>query len=135
MEQTRDIIRLKRNADYGYTSIEADLTVLTFIDKEGFYVAYCPTLNLLDYGNSEEEAKANFAEMVSIYFETVREWGTLTKDLKRYGWDAKSKNQKKVTAPTLDDLKVSDPTYKSLIDSGTAYNISRTQPRIQQAIA
>ena len=59
----------------------------------------------------------------------------LTKDLKMHGWDVRSKNMKKITAPTLEQLQVSDPTYKSLIDSGTSYNITRTKPSIQQAIA
>ena len=134
MGQIRDIVRVKRNTPQGYTLFEAELTVLTFKDEEGFYIAYCPSLSLSDYGDSEEKAKENFAETLALYFETTVEWGTLTKDLKMHGWDVRSKNMKKITAPTLEQLQVSDPTYKSLIDSGTSYNITRTKPSIQQAI-
>lgn len=135
MEQIRDIIRVKRNSPQGYTLFEAELTVLTFKDEEGFYIAYCPSLSLSDYGDSEEKAKANFAEALDLYFETTVEWGTLTKDLKAHGWDVRSKKMKKISAPTLEQLQTSDPTYKSLIDSGTAYNVSRTNQSVQQAIA
>lgn len=135
MEQIRDIIRVKRNSPQGYTLFEAELTVLTFKDEEGFYIAYCPSLSLSDYGDSEEKAKANFAEALDLYFETTVEWSTLTKDLKAHGWDVRSKKMKKINAPTLEQLQTSDPTYKSLIDSGTAYNVSRTNQSVQQAIA
>ena len=135
MEQIRDIVRVKRNAPQGYTLFEAELTVLTFKDEEGFYIAYCPSLSLSDYGDSEEKAKANFSEALALYFEAAIEWGTLTKDLKKHGWDVRSKKMKKISAPTLEQLQTSDPTYKSLIDSGTAYNVSRTNQSVQQAIA
>ena len=68
-------------------------------------------------------------------FELSVEWGTLTKDLKAHGWDVRSKKMKKISAPTLEQLQTSDPTYKSLIDSGTAYNVTRTNQSVQQAIA
>ncbi|MBS5871551.1 MAG: type II toxin-antitoxin system HicB family antitoxin [Porphyromonas sp.] len=135
MEQIRDVVRIKHNAPYGHTRFEAELTVLTFKDEDGFYIAYCPSLSLSDYGDSEEKAKANFAETLALYFETTVEWGTLTKDLKAHGWDVRSKKMKKISAPTLEQLQTSDPTYKSLIDSGTAYNVSRTNQSVQQAIA
>lgn len=135
MEQIRDVVRVKRNTPYGHTRFEVELTVLTFKDEEGFYIAYCPSLSLSDYGDSEEKAKKNFAETLALYFETTIEWGTLTKDLKAHGWDVRSKKMKKISAPTLEQLQTSDPTYKSLIDSGTAYNVSRTNQSVQQAIA
>lgn len=135
MEQIRDIIRVKRNSPQGYTLFEAELTVLTFKDEDGFYIAYCPSLSLSDYGDSEEKAKENFAETLALYFETTVEWGTLTKDLKDHGWDVRSKKMKKINAPTLEQLQTSDPTYKSLIDSGTTFKVSRTNQSVQQAIA
>lgn len=85
MEQIRDVVRVKRNAPQGYTLFEAELTVLTFKDEEGFYIAYCPSLSLSDYGDSEEKAKANFTEALALYLETTSEWGTLAEDLKTHG--------------------------------------------------
>lgn len=134
-EKIRDVVRVKHNTSHGYTLFEAELTVLTFKDEEGFYIAYCPSLSLSDYGDSEEKAKANFTEALALYFETTSEWGTLAEDLKTHGWYVRSNSTQKITAPTLEQLQVSDPTYKSLIDSGTSYNISRAKPSIQQAIA
>ena len=135
MEQTRDTVRIRHNHPYGYTHVEVAITVLTFMDDEGYYIAYCPSLDLSDYGKDEEEAKRNFDEMLSLHFATVLEWGTLARDLKRHGWEVKSEKQKKVTAPSLDLLKKTNPIYKGLIDSGTNYKITRGQRSIQQATA
>ena len=135
MERNRDVVRIKRNTPHGYTRLEAELTVLTFKDEDGFYIAYCPSLGLSDYGDSEEKAKANLAEALKLYFETTIEWDTLIKDLKAHGWDVRSKKMKKISAPTLEQLQVSDPTYKSLIDSRTDYRVSRANPSVHQATA
>ncbi|MEI7740913.1 MAG: type II toxin-antitoxin system HicB family antitoxin [bacterium] len=66
------------------------------IFKEGnAYVAYSPALDLSTCGNSEEDAKRMWHEIVDIFFEEHIRMGTLEQVLKDLGW----KKVKKIMVP------------------------------------
>ncbi len=55
--------------------------------KEGKkFVAYTPALDLSTSGNTYEEAKKRFEEVVRIFFEEIHEQGTAEEVLKELGW-------------------------------------------------
>ena len=63
------------------------LNLQVSIIKEGDkFIAYAPALDLSTFGNSLEEAKKRFTEVVEIFFEEVSKARTLEEVLKDLGW-------------------------------------------------
>ena len=56
---------------------------------DDMYIAYCPSLNLVGYGNGEDKAKQDFQWMMSDYLCEMLRQGTLEEDLLGLGWKAK----------------------------------------------
>jgi len=55
--------------------------------KEGdIFIAFTPSLDLSTCGETFEEAKKNFMEAVTLFFEECIKQGTLGKVLASYGW-------------------------------------------------
>jgi len=67
------------------------LSVFTFKDKELYY-AYCPSLDIIDYGASLENAIENFKIELDCYLEYCIKKGTLKDDLLAHGWKLKEHN-------------------------------------------
>ena len=79
------------------TSME--ISVIIF-KEEGSIFAYCPSLNLISYGNTEEEAKESFRFIFDEYVQYTSENNTLIEDLLKIGWKFKG-NRKKLTPPSM----------------------------------
>lgn len=69
-------------------------------------MAYCPSLNLSSYGDSIEDAKIGFDEIMQSYLEYFKENGSLHEDLIKMGWTLNSQNHKKVEPPATVDLNI-----------------------------
>lgn len=68
--------------------MEFDLALPVIIIREADqYVAYTPALELCTSGESLEEARSNFEEIVVIFFEEISEAGTLDEVLFDLGWE------------------------------------------------
>lgn len=65
------------------------LNVLVFQEDE-YFVSYCPSLNLSSYGDSIQDAKDGFDEVVTSYLEECKKNGTLRNDLIQHGWTIES---------------------------------------------
>ncbi len=84
--------------------IELQLNVLVF--QEGLYfVAFCPSLNLSSYGDSIEEAKIGFDEVMNAYLEDCKENNSLHEDLLKNGWTF-IQNAKKPEPPVKVELNI-----------------------------
>ena len=66
-------------------SIEVQLGVLIFQEGDS-YLAYCPALSLSTYGDSINDAKDAFEDLIKSYAEDCDKMGTLEKDLLAHGW-------------------------------------------------
>ena len=68
----------------------AEIEVFIFQDKEdGLFYADCPSLELIDVGNTIEEAKVNFENMLSLFFDDIIERGTFHEAMAELGWKIK----------------------------------------------
>ena len=65
--------------------IEVQLGVLVF-QEEDSYLAFCPALNLSTYGESINDVKGAFDDLIAAYIEDCTKMGTLEKDLLSHGW-------------------------------------------------
>ncbi len=61
------------------------------IEEEGYFVAYCPALELSSYGKEEQKAKERFINEVTIFFIEAEKKGTLEKYLLKMGWTLRKK--------------------------------------------
>jgi predicted RNase H-like HicB family nuclease len=85
--------------------LELQLNVLVF-QQGDYYVAYCPSLNLSSYGDTIEEAKIGFDEVMEAYLEDCKENGSLHEDLIRNGWNVNIQNHKKAEPPAMVELNI-----------------------------
>lgn len=69
----------------GNKTIEIQLGVLIFQEADS-YLAYCPALELSTYGDSVNDAKEAFEDLIKSYAEECARAGTLEKDLRDHGW-------------------------------------------------
>lgn len=76
--------------------VEIVLNIPVSILKEGNkFIAYTPVLDLSTSGKSVKAAKANFSEIVEIFFDELLKKGTMDEVLTNLGW----KKIKKQWAP------------------------------------
>jgi hypothetical protein len=68
-----------------YRCQKAVLTIIFYREGNQF-IAYSPALNLSTCGNSEEQAKRRFEEMLSIFLDEVDKMGTIEDVLLECGW-------------------------------------------------
>lgn len=64
---------------------QVQLSVSIFREGDTF-VAYAPTLDISTSGDNLREVKANFEELVGIYFEELESMGTTKEVLESLGW-------------------------------------------------
>lgn len=79
------------------TSMEVSVIIFK---EEGNIFAYCPSLNLISYGDTEEEAKESFRFIFDEYIQYTTENDTLIEDLLKTGWRFKG-TRKKLTPPSI----------------------------------
>jgi predicted RNase H-like HicB family nuclease len=64
---------------------------VNFIKEGKSIVAYSPALDISTAGKDKREARKNFEEMVSMFFEDIIERNTIKDVLSDLGWKKKSK--------------------------------------------
>jgi predicted RNase H-like HicB family nuclease len=94
-------MRFKRNrmknyikTDLNQNIIELQLSILVFQEGE-YYVAFCPSLNLSSYGDSIDDAKEGFDEVVMEYICEANKNKSLAPDLSGLGWQVRSHEEAK----------------------------------------
>lgn len=85
--------------------ITLQLSVLVF-QQGDYYVSYCPSLELSSYGDSIEEAKTGFDDVMKIYLEECQKKGTLHADLLAHGWQLNIDNDKEAAPPQMVELNI-----------------------------
>ena len=74
-----------------------------FIFKEGSrYIAWTPALNISTSGDSSQEVKRRFEEIVEAFFEEIIDMGTIEDVLKECGWKKAIKPKKRWIPPAID---------------------------------
>jgi predicted RNase H-like HicB family nuclease len=66
--------------------LHGSLAVTIFREGKTF-IAYSPALDLSTVGKTFQEVQSRFQEMIDIFFDELRERGTLTEALLDLGWE------------------------------------------------
>jgi hypothetical protein len=72
-------------------------------------------LDLSAFGDTYEDAKKSFEEIFTMHIEYCIKKNTLVKDLQNHGWVIRSKNQRRIKAPTTEMLLDRNDTLKDII--------------------
>lgn len=100
----------------GATKITIKVGVYLF-REDNVFIAYCPALDMSGYGENENEAKKSFEQSMSIYVEYCIRKNTLVADLKKHGWDIKSKRQRKIKSPDISAMMDKIPEFKDIVEN------------------
>lgn len=87
------------------------------IEEDGYFVAYCPALELSSYGKDEETAQKRFVEEVKIFFNETHRKGTLEKYLLKMGWTLRKKPIPEYTPPA--NISYTHNIYNSFTENVT----------------
>ena len=82
-------------------NLSMKLNLISFRDDEAHY-SYCPALDLLGYGETENEAQESFHVVLKEYIRYTTENQTLIEDLKSHGWRI-ANNDKKFVPPEISE--------------------------------
>lgn len=80
--------------------------------KEKWFVAACPILDVVSQGETEEKAKSNLVDALSLFLTSCLEHGTLDAVLKSCGFHTTNKNQTGYKTPVFNNyIDVPVPFY------------------------
>lgn len=85
------------NREHG--NIEVNVDVLEY-EEDGMHYVYCPPLDLIGYGTTNQEARDSWEVVLEEYFKYTLNKRTLIKDLENRGWCVRRKN-KQFKPPTF----------------------------------
>lgn len=91
------------------TGLSLSLSVILY-EEDKIHYAYCAALDILGYGNTEEEAKHSFGIMVEEILRYAVSNGTLTTLLEGYGW-------KQNRPPKTSDLIANSSMLADIVDN------------------
>ena len=77
--------------------------------KAKVYVSCCPILDIFSQGYTEEEAKSNLVEAVSLFFISCFERGTLDEALKECGFELAVSSEMQSSMPLVPESYIDVP--------------------------
>ena len=98
------------NSKKGYIHISVDIVKF---DEDGCRIIYCPALNVVGYGHSEEEAEHSFSITLHEFLDYAVEHDTLHQELESLGWKLTAD---KVKPPVMSDIISHNKELRRIVD-------------------
>lgn len=87
-----------------------------YVFKEGrSYIVYSPALDMSSYGDTEDDAKTAFVDVVESSFKYSLNKNTLKEDLQKRGWKIKSLKQRKIKSPSFDEMLENNECFRDIL--------------------
>lgn len=93
-------------------SVKVQLQVLLFVEDEIHY-AYIPALDVIGYGQNEDEAKESLQISLSEFFKYTLNKNSFAVELKRLGWQ---KTKTKYQAPEITEQVSSNEQLRDILN-------------------
>ena len=107
--------------------INVKVSVFLYLDTEhpdkDMFIAFCPSLNLVGYGNGEEKAKKDFEWIMKDYLDDMTAQVTLEQDLLNHGW---KEAQKTFKEPMVSDMVNTNEQLRNVVNSSNYHKITCT---------
>lgn len=107
---------LKGKIEHNDNRVSFNLDMYIFKDGDS-YIAYSPALDMSAYGDTQEDAKKSFETTLEISFKYSLNKKTFKEDLLKHGWEIKSLKQKKIKAPSTEELLKNNECLKDIINN------------------
>jgi hypothetical protein len=118
--------KLGFNAEVVTTKGALNAKLELYIFKEGnLFVVYCPSLDLSAYGRSEEEAKDEFGHVFRLHITYCINQQSLEQDLIKYGWRISGTKQKRIVAPSIQQMLITNDMLKDIIFNKNYQKVSQ----------
>ena len=117
-------LKIKGHIDIEKNTMDFSLDIYLFKDK-GLTYAYCPSLNIIGYGNNQKDAKEEMEYLLHEYFDFAIKKNTLAVDLASHGWKKGGKGD--FTAPSVSYLMKKYPDFKDLIENREYYKYNQSK--------
>jgi hypothetical protein len=101
--------------NYKGNSVKVRLGMYLFKDGEA-HIVYCPALDLSAYGDSEEQAKQSFADILGMTIKYMLNKRTMKDDLTKHGWQIKSLKQNKIKAPSFETMLKNNDSFREILE-------------------
>ena len=96
-----------------------DVTInvaLVNFEEDSIHYSFIPSFDLIGYGKTESEAEESLKVILDEFLRYTINKNTLIPELKRLGWNVKSK-RKPMTAPQLSDLVNTNDQLKEILNN------------------
>lgn len=115
--------------------VSINISIFVFLDEESKqYMAYCPSLDLIGYADTEQGVREDFEYVLNDYLKYCTEEETLEQDLTAHGWKLVGDT---LAEPNFLSLLENNETLASLITTRKDYyctHISRTLTKAANAL-
>lgn len=102
------------SAKHGNETHSIEKIMVLFFEEDSTFFAYAPSLDLIGYGDTEEESAESFRIVLEEYLKYTINKGTTIADLRRLGWKiTKSRDGIKALAPAFEQLVEKDESVKN----------------------
>jgi hypothetical protein len=105
---------VKGNFKSPYANINLSLSVIEFKEESLNYI-YCPSLDILVYGNTISEARNSLSIHISEFIDYTTKKKTLEKVLEKMGWEIGRRNHK-MTPPPFNQMIKTNKTLSELVN-------------------
>ena len=85
MDNSKNKVTIAAKSNVGNTEYRFNIDFYVY-QYDGEYVAYCPSLDITETGETYSQCICSFYEKFQIYAEWCIEHGTLLDDLRNHGW-------------------------------------------------
>jgi hypothetical protein len=98
-----------------HNTIDVNLPLIVF-EEDNMHVVYCPALDVSGYGITEAEATDSFQVALSEFFRYTTHKKTFEAELKRLGWQIKSR-RKPMIPPTMAYLLSENENFSNIFNN------------------
>ena len=107
-------LQLAGEGKYGKATVKVDVPVMLFEEEKNWF-AYLPSFDLTGYGKNAGEAKESLKIVLDEFIRYSLNKKTFFEELKRSGWEIKSK-KRPIHAPKMSDLIQKNDQLKDIIN-------------------
>lgn len=101
--------------NHNSNTVNVGLSMYIF-KEEDVFIVYCPALDMSAYGDTEQQAKKAFEDVLEESLKYMLNKSTLKQDLINHGWKLKSLKQKKIKAPSIEEMMKKNSSFRELIN-------------------
>ena len=106
-ESMQDYVRI------GNDSLETALSIFRF-EENGSKIVYAPSLNVIGYGKTYDEADSDFEFCLSEFFRSTMSNGSFEREMEKLGWRM---DKQLMTAPTMQELLPRDAIFLEMFNN------------------